>query len=108
MKWYEPTEEQRAAWQAWVAERPESVRAIAERFTPWTLYRLTTTGQRCSVLAFSEGGTVRIQAEHPALGEISATQVFGIDPTELVEWTEADAPDHKPMTPSIFDPGPAS
>lgn len=106
MQWYEPTQDNRDAWKQWLAERPDSVRSVAERFTPWTLYRLTTTGQRCSVLAFDEGGTVRIQAEHPALGRISAVDVFGIDPAELAEWTEADDPGHEPMTPSIFNEAP--
>jgi len=102
MRWYEPTEDQAAEWNAWIAERPECVRRIAERFEPWVLYRLTTTGQRCSVLAFAENGTVRIQAEHPALGEISAVEVFGIEPETLVPWTEADEPAYAPMTTSIF------
>jgi len=51
---------------------------------------------------------VRIQAEHPALGEISAVEVFGIEPETLVPWTHADEPKHAPMTPSIFDAGEAS
>ena len=108
MRWYEPTDEQTAIWREWLAGRPESVRGVAERFRPWMLYRLTTTGQRCSVIAFAEDGTIRIQAEHPALGEISAVEVFGIDPETLVPWTYADEPKHAPMTPSIFDAGEAS
>jgi hypothetical protein len=109
MKWYEPTAEQSTAWAEFLAERPAHVRAVAERFDPWTLYRLTTTGQRCSVIGFHEvnvekakqsspGGcgvaavpvTVYIRAENPTLGALSAVNVFGIDPAELVPWTEAD------------------
>ena len=62
------------------------VRAVAERLPPWLAYRLTTTGQVCRVLAISEDGTVRIYAEHPDLGGISGTGVFGIDPATLVPW----------------------
>ena len=105
MRWMEPAVEQIAAWQQWVAERPEHVRVIATRFDPWTLYRLTTTGQRCSLTGFHEGVkncdetdvdplrvTACIHAEHPVLGVMSARNVFGIDPDKLVPWTEADEP----------------
>ena len=112
MKWYEPDAAKHAAWKAWLAERPPHVRAVAERFNPWTLYKLTTTGQRCSIIGFHEVDvekakqpspsgcgvaavpvTAYIHAEHPVLGAISARNVFGIDPDELVEWTQADETD---------------
>jgi hypothetical protein len=105
MKWFQPTAEQLVAWDAWLADRPEHVRAIAERFNPWTLYRLTTTGQRCSVIGFHETSgpiavTAYIRAENPVLGELSARNVFGIDPDTLVPWTDADEV-HAPL-PSTF------
>ena len=61
-------------WSDWVAERPDNVRAVAEKLNPWTLYRLKTTGQRVTIASFSEGedesvtvpmGQVR-QARHGA------------------------------------------
>lgn len=121
MKWANPTPETCEAWRAWLAERPEHVRAVAERFDPWTLYRLTTTGQRCSIIGFHEVDveaakqkgpdgcgvaavpvTAYIHVEHPQLGEISSHNVFGIDPDELVPWTEADEPAADMLTPSTF------
>ena len=111
MKWCNPTPEQLREWDRWVADRPEHVRSVAERFNPWTLYRLTTTGQRCSVIGFHEVDvekakqsdpsgcgiapvpvTAYIHAENPTLGEITGVNVFGIDPDNLVPWTEADEP----------------
>src|SRR5262245_33747881 len=98
MNWNEPTDEQLAGWVAWVAERPNHVRAIAERFDPWTMYRLTTTGQRCRLIGFHETSgeipvTVYVYVEHPLLGEVTGRNVFGIDPATVVPWTEADEPE---------------
>ena len=87
--WFEPTDDQRAGWPQWLKDHPE-VREIAKRFEPWRMYRLTTTGQVCMVLSFSEDGTMRIYAEHPGLGSISGRNVFGINPDDLVLWTEND------------------
>lgn len=97
MKWNEPTDAQRAEFAAWIAERPDHVRAVAEKFDPWTMYRLTTTGQRCQVIGFHESTgpvpvTVYIYAENATLGPITGVNVFGIDPATVVPWTEADEP----------------
>ncbi len=43
---YEPSDEQRASWAEWLAERPLEVRKLAKRFPPWKLYRLDPPGQR--------------------------------------------------------------
>jgi hypothetical protein len=42
----EPTAKEEAEWKEWVASRPAAVRAIAERFDPWTLYRMKSSGFR--------------------------------------------------------------
>jgi hypothetical protein len=89
MNWTEPTDEVRALWQEWLDERPADVRAVAERFNPWTMYRLTTTGQRCQVIGFHEtddGPTVYIYAEHETLGPMTGVNVFGINPDDVVPW----------------------
>lgn len=97
IRWNEPTEEQRTEFEAWRDARPEHVRAVAKKFDPWTMYRLTTTGQRCRVIGFHETSgdipvTVYIYAENPVLGEITGVNVFGIDPATVVPWTEGDEP----------------
>ncbi len=117
MKWFEPTEEQVVAWREWLDGRPDYVRQVAQRFDPWTMYRLTSTGQRCAFRGCDVGAltcsqsrcpddacrlpaghegahaaignvTVRIYAEHPDLGEISAVEVFGIGADELTPWPD--------------------
>lgn len=115
---WEPSEEQKKLWHEWLEARPERVRAVAQRFDPWTVYRLASTGQRAQFLGCDVGVlncrqsacsdacrlpaghpgehdpdgriTVRVYVEHPGLGEISGRQVFGIDPDELAPWTDAD------------------
>ena len=61
-------EEQEAAYAKWVAERPEHVRIVAEKFNPWTKYRIKQTGQTATVLAFSEHDdgsvTLRVHARN--------------------------------------------
>lgn len=51
---YRPNEDQRAAWQRWVHERPVHVRILALRFPPWNLYTLTTTGETVFVQEIQE------------------------------------------------------
>lgn len=88
--WFEPRPDQKALWLEWVTERPDSIRAVAERFHPWELYKLTSTGQIVTVASFSEPGedgrpTIRVNiighSEHdlpmPVYG------VFGLDADEL-------------------------
>jgi hypothetical protein len=82
----EPTAEQWAAWTAWVAERPEAVRLVAERFDPWSLYRMKSTGHRVTIHSFGEQKgpttlTVDIAGKFNAV--VFERQVFGIDPNGL-------------------------
>ena len=102
MMWTDPTDEQRAAWEEWKAdpERPADMREVASRFDPWTMYRLTTTGQRCGVTSFFESSetqpvTLGIYAEHATLGPITGVGVFGIKPEDLVPWDGEEREDWK-------------
>lgn len=86
----EPTPEQEAGYRAWVAERPPLVRAVAERFDPWTLYRLTTTGHRVFMVGFSEpddDGPVTMVVAVSGLfnAVVMERTVYGIRPEDLVE-----------------------
>jgi len=89
--WMTPTPEQRAEWDAWLAERPACVRAVAEKLSPWTLYRLRSSGHRVRVFCFSEHDddtvTVRVLVEHRwnPEGLLFERQVFGVDPSNLEE-----------------------
>jgi hypothetical protein len=84
-RFYEPTAKQVKGWEKWVKKRPPAVRPLAERFNPWTLYRLDGDGHRVTVRGFSEDGTLIVNV----LGKFNALlferQVFGVDPDKLVE-----------------------
>lgn len=92
----DPTPEQEAGYAAWVAARPESVRVVAERFTPWDLYRMKSTGHRVTIASFGEQQdgrvtlTVSVRAEFNAI--MFERNVFGIDPDDL-EPCELPSPD---------------
>lgn len=102
-KWSEPNDISRAQYAAWLSERPPLVRAVAEKFDPWTVYRLKETGQRCQFLGCHEGWincdetradvppdrvTIVVYAEDPVLGAITGVNVAGLDPSELEEWID--------------------
>jgi len=86
---FEPTEEQQKNWAQWVAERPDNVRAVAERFLPWKLYRMRSTGHRVTVYSLGEhpDGTVTLTVN--VTGEFNLLsferRVFGISPDDLEE-----------------------
>lgn len=83
----EPTKEQLAGWKAWVAERPDNVRQVAESFEPWSLYRMKDTGQRCTLVSFGEGEDGSVTLTVNITGEFNAVifdrSVFGVDPDSL-------------------------
>lgn len=90
MRYVQPTAMNEREWKKWVAERPESIRKVCERFDPWTLYRLKPTGQRVYILSFSEPGAdgkvlcrIGVSAEFNLL--TFERDVFGIDPDDLEE-----------------------
>ena len=106
----EPTAEEIAGYLAWVAERPPAVKAVAERFKPWALYRLTTTGHRVTLRSFGEGDdgavtlTVRVSGDFNAV--IFERDVFGILPDDLVECDlpTADEPLGTVLAPDEVEP----
>jgi hypothetical protein len=100
--WRETNDLEKARWAQFIAERPANVRAIAQRFNPWTMYRLTSTGQRCMVIGFHEleepsekhpeGVSIYLYVEQPHTlpPEMTAKRVFGVRWREVVPWTAAD------------------
>lgn len=70
---FEPTEEQAALWDAFVASRPDNVRAVAEKFKPWKLYRMGDTGHRVTIYSFGEqvdGGVTLTVADDEVVGTL--------------------------------------
>lgn len=82
-RYVEPTLEQQAAWQEWMASRPAVVKAIAERFDPWSLYKLKPTRQRVTLAAINEDGTLRVNVSAEFNFVLFARSVFGINPDDL-------------------------
>lgn len=86
---HEPTEAEEIAWREWVQSRPDAVRTAAERFDPWSLYTLKSTGQRVLLRSIFEDGTVSVVVSERFNGPlIMERKVFGIDPDDLepCEW----------------------
>jgi len=83
-RFHEPTKKQLKGWKKWAAKRPPVIRALAERFDPWTLYRLDG-GDRVHVLSFCEDGTVTVAVTRHFNLVIFERQVFGIHPEQLSE-----------------------
>jgi hypothetical protein len=93
-RFVEPSVEGLAGWEQFKKRAPASVRALTERFDPWTLYRMKSTGQRVFIVAFNEGGTVMVGiTEHFNLVDVN-TRVGGINPDDLVE-CDGPGPDEK-------------
>ena len=96
MKYAEPTAEQIAGYQSWLALLPPRVRAVARRFNPWTVYRLKTTGHRVLIYSFSshDEDPVTLTVGVSALFNLVVFEraVFGIKPEDLEE-CELPAPD---------------
>lgn len=93
--WYTPTEEQRAAWAEWVAERPERVRRVAETMAPWKLYRMKSTGHRVTILSITEPrdkGPITLMVDVSGTFNLVACerQVFGV-PLDDIEECELPA-----------------
>lgn len=93
-RYMEPTAEQVASWNEWVATRPKVIQELAERFGPWTMFRYLPTNHRCYVLGYSEhvngDGTpapptmmIVISGRHNLID--FGRRVFGVKPEDLVE-----------------------
>ena len=97
----EPTAKQLKDWKKWVAKRPPVVKALGERFDPWTLYRLDG-GDRVFVVSFCEDGTLTVAVTRHFNLVLFERQVFGIKPESLVE---CDLPDEdEPLGVAIEKP----
>lgn len=103
---YEPTPEQKTEWNQWVAERPDNVRRVAERFNPWTLYRHKDTDQRVTLYSFGEqedgGVTVTVDITSQFNLIMFNRQVFGVDPDNL---EECDLPAEDEPLGEVLDKG---
>lgn len=85
--WIKP--EDWAEYQRWLAERPAAVRAVAEKYPGYCVWRIKTTGQHVVIRVIDEGEfagiTMRVQVTS-ALNPgrlLMEREVFGIKPEDL-------------------------
>lgn len=69
---------QQKEYDEWVASRPLVVQAIIAKCPPYLEY--TLLGQLAHILAYNEGGTIRVQVEDP----LFPREVFGVSPENLI------------------------
>jgi hypothetical protein len=75
------------ALQAWLSSRPPRIKAMWLKHPGNRLYRLAPTGQRVTIAAYTDNGTVKVvvSAEHnPGRSDVGRL-VFGVDPNDLTE-----------------------
>ncbi len=98
---YDPTPEQQAEWDAWLATRPESIQSLGRRFFPWIDYRVIATGQRAYLRSFSEpdeqhpDGSITAVCWQEWCPELTARTVFGFSPEDLELWPTPTAGPHQ-------------
>jgi hypothetical protein len=80
-------EERAREYKEWFDARPPAIQELIKRFPPNKLYRLTATGHRVAIIAYSEGETLRVSVLHQFNPEGLAfeREVFGIKPEDMVE-----------------------
>lgn len=91
---FEPTKAMIKGWRKWCASRPAVVRANAERFPPWELLLMKSTGKRVFTMGFNEDGTISVAVTGTYNLILHERQVFGISPDDLerCELPPADEP----------------
>lgn len=98
MRYEEPTPEKLEEWKGWVADRPDPIREVAERFDPWTIYRLKTSGHRVVPRSFYQRNDGCVMLTVEVLGRFNFVaferNVFGIYPEDLEE-CDLPGPDEK-------------
>lgn len=90
---YEPSELERATWDAWLSTVPERVRNVAEKLKPWRLYRMKSTGALVVIHCVDEPEdeslpvTLKVDVTR-ALNEnvLFDRRVFRVPPEELEEF----------------------
>jgi hypothetical protein len=88
----DPTPEQKSGWDAWVSERPCSVREVIQKYAlaPWKLYRLKSSGHRVTLYSVDEPEdgsfpTLKVDVSGRYNMLSFERRVFGIKPDDLEE-----------------------
>jgi len=80
------------SWDKWVKSRPKNIQILCKKLPPDRLYKIKSTGQRVTILSYSEDNTVKVDIT----GEYNLLpfnrEVFGIQPDDL---EECDCPEEE-------------
>lgn len=83
---HEPSKADENAWKKWLDSRSATVRAVAERFDPWSLYKMKSE-HRCTIISFGEEKDGGISLRVLITGQFNRImfdrQVFGVSPDDL-------------------------
>lgn len=90
------------AWAAWVADRPEKVRDLCARLPSDRLYRMKSSGHRCTLVSYNEDGTVCVAVTGQYNLVSFDRMVFGV-PADDLEECELPLPG-EPLGTAITDP----
>jgi hypothetical protein len=74
----------------WLQGRPDCIIDMVKRYPPNVLYRMKSTGQRVTIIAYAEDSTVRVLVSGDYNAIIFDREVFGIS---LEDLEECDLPD---------------
>jgi hypothetical protein len=84
-KFIEWTDEQRACWEEWLAERPQTIKDLAAKFPPDRLYFMKKSNHRVTIYSYGEDNTLTVNVTGEYNRIIFDRQVFGIKPEDLEE-----------------------
>jgi hypothetical protein len=87
---YEMTDAMNVEWVEWLKGRPHHIQALADKFVPWKLYQLKSSGHRVTIVSYSEHkGSDKITLIVSVTGKYNLLeferQVFGVPPDDLEE-----------------------
>ena len=91
-----------AAFQEWLADRPEVVQNMAKVFRPDRLYRLKTSDHCVTIHAYCEDGTLEVAVTNEYNPYVLFERmVFGVKPENL---EECDPPQIDPVKRMMYTP----
>jgi hypothetical protein len=70
---------------SWIEDRPQIIRDLCDRLPPDRLYRIKSSGKRCTIHSYSEDGTITVTVQ-AMYNDLPITYgVFGLRPEDLEE-----------------------
>jgi hypothetical protein len=85
MRVFEPLKSHERIYQRWLAGEPEVIRKVAERFDPWTLYLMRSTGKKVMVRAFVASGDLRMVLLRVSTIDVDAETLLGVESISNVD-----------------------